>query len=289
MTLRSAARQITIGAALADGAARLGAAGIDTARLDARLLLAAATGGTAEQIVARPEQALSPREADEFATLIRRRAAREPLAQLVGRREFWSLDFATTRDTLTPRPDTETVVETALRLFPDRAAPLRLLDLGTGTGCLLVALLSEYRAATGIGTDLSALAAEVARRNVAAHRLQDRATIAIGHWDEPAEGRFDLIVSNPPYIATAELERLEPEVAVFEPRLALEGGVDGLDAYRALAPRLARRLADAGFAILELGLGQAFEVAGLCASAGLQVHGRACDLAGRDRCVVVKR
>jgi len=283
------AREITIGTALADGAARLGAAGIDSARLDARLLLAAATGRTAEQIVARPEQPLSSIEADAFVGLICRRARREPLAQLVGRREFWSLDFATTGDTLTPRPDTETIVETALKLFPGRGSALRILDLGTGTGCLLVALLSEYPAATGIGTDASAAAADVARRNVAAHRLQDRAAIAVGHWDDPIDGHFDLIVSNPPYIATAELARLEPEVTQFEPHLALDGGTDGLDAYRALAPRLANRLAAGGFAILEVGLGQAPDVAGLCASAGLQVHGRACDLAGRERCVVARR
>ena len=283
------ASTVTIGAALADGAARLGAAGIDSARLDTRLLLAAATGKTAEQIVARPEQALSPREADVFAALIDRRAGREPIAQLVGHREFWSLDFATTRDTLTPRPDTETIVETALKLFPDRGAALRILDLGTGTGCLLIALLSEYRAATGIGTDASAAAADVARGNVAAYRLHDRAAVAVGHWDDPIDGPFDLVVSNPPYIATAELARLEPEVTQFEPHLALDGGADGLDAYRALAPRLANRLAAGGFAILEVGLGQASDVADLCASAGLQVHGRACDLAGRERCVVAKR
>lgn len=283
------ASAITICAALADGAARLGAAGIDSARLDARLLLAAATGKTAEQIVARPEQILSQHDADAFAALVDRRVDREPVAQLVGRREFWSLDFATTRDTLTPRPDTETIVEAALRLFPDRGARLRVLDLGTGTGCLLVALLNEYRAATGIGTDASVAAAGVARRNVAAHALQDRAAIAVGHWDDSIDGRFDLIVSNPPYIATAELARLEPEVAQFEPHLALDGGTDGLDAYRALAPRVANRLAKGGFAILEVGLGQASDVADLCVSAGLQVHGRARDLAGRERCVVLKR
>jgi release factor glutamine methyltransferase len=283
------ASAITIGAALADGAARLGAAGIDSARLDARLLLASATGKTAEQIVAHPEQALSSREADAFAALIERRVGREPVAQLVGHREFWSLDFATTRDTLTPRPDTETIIETALGLFPDRGARLRVLDLGTGTGCLLVALLNEYRAATGVGSDASAAAADVARRNVAAHALQDRAAIKVGNWDDAIDGRFDLIVSNPPYIATAELARLEPEVAQFEPHLALDGGADGLDAYRALAPRVANRLAEGGFAVLEIGLGQASDAADLCVSAGLQVHGRACDLAGRERCVVLKR
>jgi release factor glutamine methyltransferase len=279
----------TIGSALAEGTARLGAAAIESARLDARLLLAVATGRSVEQIVARPEQVLSAEEARGFAALIDRRALREPVAHLLGRREFWSLDFETTRDTLTPRPDTETIVETALCLFPDRSARLRILDLGTGTGCLLVSLLSEYPAATGLGTDASASATEIARRNVVAHGLQGRARIAFDHWDDAVEGEFDLVVSNPPYIATAEIPQLEPEVAAFEPRLALDGGADGLDAYRALARRLGRRLAEDGFAILEVGVGQAAEVASICSRAGLEVHGRARDLAGRERCVVVKR
>lgn len=279
----------TVGAALSDAAARLAAAGIESARLDARLLLAAATGRTAEQIVARPDASLSQQDKDAFVALIARRMRREPVAQLLGHREFWSLDFVTTRDTLTPRPDTETIVEAALKLFPDRSAALRILDLGTGTGCLLAALLSEYSAASGVGTDSSAAAAAVAARNVTALGLAARAVVAVAHWDDSVEGQFDLIVSNPPYIATVELARLEPEVSAFEPRAALDGGADGLDAYRDLAPRLARRLAAAGFALLEIGVGQADDVAAICTAAGLQVHGRACDLAGRERCVVVRR
>lgn len=279
----------TIGAALAEGTALLRAAGIETARLDARLLLAAATGKTAEQIVAHPDLELPGPAIEAFSGLLTRRMRREPISQLLGRREFWSLDFVTTRDTLTPRPDSETLIETALRLLPDRGAALRILDLGTGTGCLLVTLLSEYPGATGIGTDASAAAADVARRNVAAHRLDARARIAVTHWDDGVDGVFDLIVSNPPYIATAELPGLDPEVALYEPTAALEGGADGLDAYRDLAPRVARRLAPGGFALFEIGLGQAAEVESICVGAGLQVHGRACDLAARERCVVVKR
>ena len=279
----------TVGAALSDAAARLAAAGIESARLDARLLLAAATGRTAEQIVARPDASLSQQDEDAFSTLIARRMRREPVAQLLSHREFWSLDFVTTRDTLTPRPDTETIVEAALKLFPDRGAALRILDLGTGTGCLLAALLSEYPKASGVGTDSSPAAAAVAARNIAALGLAARAVVAVAHWDDSVEGQFGLIVSNPPYIATVELARLDPEVSTFEPRAALDGGADGLDAYRDLAPRLARRLAPVGFAILEIGVGQADDVSAICIAAGLQVHGRACDLAGRERCVVVKR
>ncbi|HEX2115827.1 MAG TPA: peptide chain release factor N(5)-glutamine methyltransferase [Alphaproteobacteria bacterium] len=280
---------MTIRAALEEAIARLAGAGVETARLDARLLLGAASGRTVEQIVARPDHALSRSEADAFAALLERRARREPVAQILGHREFWSLDFLTTRDTLTPRPDTETIVEAALKLYADRSAAPRILDLGTGTGCLLVALLSEFPAASGVGIDRSPAAAAIAARNVAAHGLANRAAISVGHWDDSIDGEFDLIVSNPPYITTVELARLDPEVRVFEPRDALDGGVDGLDAYRALGPRLARRLAPNGFAVLELGIGQAEDVGAICAAAGLRIHGRALDLAGRERCVIVKR
>ena len=279
----------TIGAALAEGTARLNAAGVDAARLDARLLLAAASGKSVEQIVAWPEHELSASESEAFERLVARRARREPVSQILGRREFWSLDLVTTRDTLTPRPDTETIIETALRLFPERAAPLRILDLGTGTGCLLLALLSEFPAAIGIGTEASLAAAVVASGNAARLGLSARVQVVVGNWDDAIDGEFDLIVSNPPYIPTVELGRLEPEVAIYEPRAALDGGADGLGAYRDLAPRVAHRLVRGGFALLEVGAGQAPDVAAICAAAGLQVHGHACDLAGRERCVVVKR
>jgi release factor glutamine methyltransferase len=279
----------TVGAALALAVARLDAAGVETARLDARLLLAAAIGATIERTVAWPERLLTGPEAKSFAALIERRAAREPVAQIIGRREFWSLDLATTRDTLTPRPDSEAVIEAALRLIPDRDTKLRILDLGTGTGCLLLALLSEYAAASGVGTDLSPAAVKIAVQNAATLGFADRISILVSEWDDAVAGRFDLIVSNPPYIRTAELERLDPEVVAFEPRLALDGGVDGLNAYRALAPRLMSRVASGGFAVLEIGADQAADVEEICVAAGLKACGRQFDLAGRERCIVVGR
>lgn len=282
------ARNGSVGSILAAAAARLEAAGVDAARLDARLLLAAALGETVERVVAWPERRLDSHEAEVFSTLIERRAAREPLSQILGRREFWSLDFITTRDTLTPRPDSEAIIEAALRLFPDRTARLRILDLGTGTGCLLLALLSEFSGATGVATDLSPAAAAVAAQNAALHGLTDRASVLVGEWDDAVTGAFDLVVANPPYIATAELERLDPEVAAFEPRIALDGGFDGLAVYRVLAPRFARRLAPAGFAVLEVGAGQATGVEKICVESGLTVHGRQLDLAGRERCVLIR-
>ena len=279
----------TVGALLARAAAVLDAASVATSRLDSRLLLAHATGEAVERLVAWPERAVDARSAEAFAALIRRRAAREPLAQIVGHREFWSLRFVTTRDTLTPRPDSETVIEAVLRLFPDRTTPLRILDLGTGTGCLLLALLSEYPTATGVGADLSEAAVRVATVNTRALGMTERATISLSAWDDQVAGAFDLVVSNPPYIATAELKELAPEIRHFEPALALDGGEDGLESYRALAPRLGARLRPGGCAALEVGMIQAAAVESIMQAAGLAIRSRQRDLAGMDRCIVVQR
>jgi release factor glutamine methyltransferase len=279
----------TVGILLARAAATLAAAAVETSRLDSRLLLSHATGEPVERLVAWPERPVSNREAQAFAALVQRRVGREPLAQIVGCREFWSLPFFTTRDTLTPRPDSEAVLEAVLRLFPDRKSPLRILDLGTGTGCLLLALLSEYPAATGIGTDISDAAARVAALNAKTLGYADRSTIVISAWDDAVDGAFDVIVSNPPYIATAELDRLAPEIERFEPRLALDGGPDGLDVYRVLAPRLYRRLRPGGHAVLEVGFGQAGAVESILLGAGLATRGRQRDLSGADRCTIVQR
>lgn len=279
----------TVGGLLDRAAAMLAAAAVEAPRLDARLLLSHATGEPVERLVAWPERPVGAREAQAFAALVQRRIDREPVAQIVGCREFWSLPFLTTHDTLTPRPDSEAVIDAALRLFPDRKLPLRILDLGTGTGCLLLALLSEYPAATGLGTDLSAAAAQVAERNVHALGCAGRAAILVAAWDDTVAGAFDLIVSNPPYIAAAELDGLAPEIRRFEPRLALDGGADGLDAYRALAPRLYRRLRPGGHAVLEVGSGQANAVEAILHGAGLATRGRQRDLSGVDRCTIVQR
>ncbi len=279
----------TVGAVLAGAATRLREAGIATARLDARLLLSAALGESAERLVGWPERVLSVPEERAFADLVARRSAREPVAQILGHREFWSLPFRTTRDTLTPRPDSETVVEAALELLPDRDAGIRILDLGTGSGCLLLALLHEYPNASGVGTDLSPAALRVAAGNAVTLALADRAAFAATTWDAGLAGSFELIVSNPPYIRTAELDGLDPEVRLYEPHLALDGGADGLVVYRAIAPRLRERLALNGAGIVEIGAGQAAEVEQIMRDAGLRVLGRRADLAGVDRCILVGR
>lgn len=267
---------------------RLKDAGVGSPRLDARLLVAQATGASVEQIVAFPERTLTPDEAARLETSVQRRANREPLAQIVGHREFWSLDFIVTRDTLTPRPDSETIVAAALALAGGRDRAVQILDFGTGTGCLLLSLLHEWPQARGIGVDCSAAALDVAQRNAAALGLSDRAQFVQGAWGAGLRGPFDVIVANPPYIVEAELAGLAPELG-FEPRGALSGGPDGLDAYRALAGDIARLLAPAGVAVLEVGQGQAECVEAILRAAGLDIGPRQRDLGGLERGVTARK
>ena len=277
----------TIGACLEEGARRLAKAGIPDARREARLILAHALGIGTATILGYPERAVE--DAGRFDSLIARRAAREPLSHLTGRREFWSLEFEVTPETLDPRADSETLVEAALAAIPDRQAPLSVLDFGTGTGCLLLALLSELPNARGVGIDIAEETLAVARRNAAGLGLAERALFAIGDWGGALAGPFDLIVSNPPYIPAGEIPGLQPEVADFEPRRALDGGVDGLDAYRRLGPDISRLLRPGGVAVLEFGLGQGDAVARLMAAEGLAPQGFRADLAGHDRCLTLAK
>jgi release factor glutamine methyltransferase len=234
-----------------DEATRLLAeAGIDNPRAEARLLLAHALGVTREQTLA---AAPTPNQSAKFDALIARRTGREPFAYITGHKEFWSLDFEVGPGVLVPRPDTETLIEEALRLAPDRSAPLRIADLGTGSGAILTAALTEFPNARGIGFESS----------------------------PPA-----FACSNPPYIPSADIESLEPEVSQFEPRPALDGGPDGLAAYRALAGLLPRLLAQGGHALLEIGLGQAQPMGTLFQ--GLEILRLAPDLSGIPRCVILR-
>lgn len=242
----------------------LAAVPVEQPRTEARLLIGHALGLEREQLLALPPAAIVPTEAAR--TLLRRRAdRREPLAYLVGRRGFWTLDLDVSPATLIPRPDTETVVALALARSgaPERA--LRVLDLGTGTGAILLAILSERPHATGIGIDRDQAACSLARANAARHGLGDRAAFVCGDWANALGGtsRFDLVVSNPPYVERDAIATLAPEIVRHEPRRALDGGPDGLDAYRALLPAVARLLARDGIAVLELGAGQAARVGAL--------------------------
>ena len=272
---------------LEDPATRLHAAGVPGARRDARLLLCHATGLALERVVGFPERSLSRGEAQRFEALLSRRMAREPISQIVGVREFWSLPFKVTADTLTPRPETETLVEAALAFVPDRARSLRILDLGTGTGCILLALLSELPNATGLGIDRSAPAIRVAEENARALGLIPRAKFAAADWNTGTEAQFDIVISNPPYIPNGSIETLDPEVALHEPWAALAGGVDGLACYRALAPVMKRSVAARGLVLLEVGAGQVDAVTGIFARSGFFPWDRRLDLAGIERCLIM--
>jgi release factor glutamine methyltransferase len=282
----TALAEATAGALLAPAARLLAAAGIEDAAREARLLLAHAAGCQAALLAVDPARQIAAEAAAAFESALVRRAAREPLAQITGLREFWSLDFRVTADVLIPRPDSETLLEAACALRPDRTAPLRVLDLGTGSGCLLLAALSEYPAATGLGVDISAPALAVARANALRLGLAERARFVRADWDSGLDARFDLVLCNPPYVADGEVESLAPEVARFEPRLALCGGADGLAAYRALAPALVRRLAPGGLALVEAGSGQASDIEDIFRKSGLAVPAMRRDLSGIARCVV---
>jgi release factor glutamine methyltransferase len=278
----------TIGAVLADASRRLAAAGIEAPQREARLLLGRASGLGATALIGWPERPVAAEAVRRFEQVLARRLAHEPIAKILGRREFWSLDFAVTADTLDPRPDTETLVAAVLAEIPDRRAPLRIADLGTGTGCILLALLSELPAAWGVGIDRSAAAARVAAGNAAALGFGRRAGVAVGDWAAALAACFDIVVSNPPYIASAAIAGLAPEVRDYDPRAALDGGADGFDAYRRLAPDCARLLRPGGLAAFEVGAGQAGSVAALCHAAGLSLLGIRADLAGIDRVVLAR-
>ncbi len=266
----------------------LRAAGLEDPRREARLLLAEALGVGPETLIGAPERLVENGERRDFDALLGRRAAREPAAYILGSREFWSLPFLVSRDTLIPRPDSETLIEAALDTIGEAAAPRRLLDLGTGSGCLLLAALSELRGAFGIGVDISPAALAVARANADALGLAARARFLCGDWGRALTKEFDLILANPPYIEDSEMAGLSPEIARYEPALALNGGPDGMACYHALAPELTRLLAPGGVAIVEVGAGRADAVAAIMAGRGLAEIGRRRDLAGVDRCILLR-
>jgi release factor glutamine methyltransferase len=261
---------------------------LDTPDLDARLLLAEALQIDVIEITVRPDVALGPQAAERLAGFACRRLTREPVGRILGRREFWGLPFDLSPETLEPRPDTETVVETALSLVPDRQAALRLLDLGTGSGCLLVALLHELPQATGIGIDRSLGALATARRNAARNGVAERTAFVASDWAAALRGRFDLVVSNPPYIASPDLEGLAPEVREHDPMAALDGGNDGLVAYRIIFAGTPALLAPGGMLVVEIGSSQEQAVRNLAGAAGLEVIRVSHDLGGHPRAVALR-
>jgi release factor glutamine methyltransferase len=260
-------------------------AGVDTPELDARILMGASLGMTREHMLIHATARLNPAQVGRVLGFIARRVDREPVSRILGRREFWSLDFHLSPATLDPRPDSETLIDEALAGIPDRKAPLSILDLGTGTGCLLLALLSELPNAAGAGIDRSEEAVATATANARRLGFGQRARFAVGDWGAGLSERFDLVVSNPPYIPEAEIETLAPEVVRFDPLAALAGGPDGLDAYRTIVAQLSNLLKSNGKVIFEVGAGQAADVARLLVTAGFSGIGTRCDLGRVERAV----
>lgn len=282
-------RRVTFGDLRRWAAEALGTAGIESAAADARILLLHAAKFDAARLIASEYEVADEGLIEVYERLISRRLSGVPVARIAGEKEFWSLRFALGPETLVPRPETETLVEAALDCIADRNAGLAILDLGTGTGAILAALLSELPNATGVAVDRSEAALRVARENFSNLSLGSRVSCVCGHWAGAIRGTFDLIVSNPPYIATNELVLLSPEVRDHDPGLALEAGPDGLDAYRAIVAQLGEHLASGGNAVLELGQGQEDAVGALVRETGtLEVAGPARkDLADIPRALVI--
>lgn len=281
-----------------DTAVALTSAGIDNARFEARLLLAKASGLTIEQLVARGTDDVPADVVETLRSLTARRVRREPMAYILGEREFWGLPFKVSPGVLVPRPDSETMVEAVLALRPDRARAWHILDLGLGSGCLLLTLLREYPQARGVGLEASPEALAVAEENARALAVADRAHLIAGDWRrtgwidaliQAGGGPFDLVVSNPPYIASAAVPRLMPEVSSFEPRLALDGGADGLDAYHIIIAAGPELVTPGGLMLVEVGEGQAPEIARSFAAAGLSPQAPWKDLGGIDRIVAAHK
>ncbi len=289
---------------------RLAEAGVDNPALDARLLAAHALGLDRAALLTQENRALTEKESAVLEANIARREKREPVGRILGLREFWGLPFSLNEATLEPRPDSETLIEAALALFScchtresgypvsietnrtpacagvtEGTFPARILDLGTGTGCLLLALLHEWPTATGLGIDLAPRAVEQAQENAARLGLETRAHFQTGNWLEGINEKFDLIISNPPYIPAQDIKNLSPEVRDFDPRLALDGGTDGLDPYRRLIPQFPSFLMPQGAALFEVGIGQAEPVAALLRQAGFKDVSVRRDLGGIERCV----
>ena len=269
-------------------AARLSDAGIADARRDARLLVAHALGLEPQRLLIDGDRLLGSADLVALEAVAARRCAREPVSRIIGSRGFWTLDLTLTPDTLDPRPDTETLVEAVLAARPDRQAPLRMLDFGTGSGCILLALLSEYPAAQGLGIDIAPGAVAAAEANARRNGLDQRARFQCGNWAEGLSGPFDVIVSNPPYITDAEMAGLEPEVTRYDPPRALVSGPSGLEDYQRLIPALPALLAPGGLVALEVGHTQAQAVSALLVASGFDAPWTRQDLGGIARCVVAE-
>lgn len=285
---------VDIAALLARATRELAAVGIDGAGREARLLLQHVSAIPISTQIAFGERLLDATVIAAFDKALARRCGREPLSHILGCREFWSMSFRVTSDTLDPRPDSEALIDAVLgELRQEDSAsvdrPLRLIDFGTGSGCLLLALLSELPQARGLGIDLNPGAVAVATANAMRLGLSQRAVIKKGNWDSGVRESFDIVISNPPYIPSEEIPGLQPEVAFFEPRLALDGGADGLAAYRSLADSVSRVMKPNGFAAFEIGAGQGPDVVAIMRMKGLRHIASAHDLQAHERVLIFRK
>ena len=276
----------SVAAALEWGRRALLEADIETPALDARLLLGAAMQCEAATLFAHRERSVSMAMQRSYRRLIEGRVGRRPVSRLLGRRGFWDFDLDIDDSVLDPRPDSETLIEAVLERVVDRLLPFRALDLGVGSGCLLLALLRELPNANGFAVDISEEAVACARLNARKLGLGGRSNFIVGDWGAAFDAGFDIIVANPPYVADLEFAQLAPEVMQYDPALALCGGVDGLDCYRRLVDNLARLLTPGGFVVVECGAGQAVRVAEIFNPLSLNVVDFSSDLTGETRCII---
>ena len=277
----------TIASLLLDGRKQLEKAGIDTAALDSRLLLAHSLALTKEEIVRHYHDKVENTQKERFIALLQRRLDAEPMAYILGYKAFYELDFIVSKDTLIPRPDSEVLVERVINYLHTRPSmeSIRILELGVGSGCLLLSILHHFPGIYGVGYDRSKEAILIAKENAGKLGLANRVELSIKDWSEGFEGEYDIIISNPPYIETTLVRTLEKSVALYEPHGALDGGSDGLDCYRQLAPIMTRHLKPAGHVFLECGQGQHEAVAEIFNNQGLMHIGFYRDLAGIYRCI----
>ena len=278
----------TLGSAFEQAFQMLKEAGVGEARLDARLLVAHATENETATIFGFPERPIENQQVLLLEASLQRRIAREPMAYILKTREFWSLPFIVSSDTLVPRPDSETLIEAVLEHIPETRRNLSILDLGTGSGCLLLSLLSKFSNAIGIGVDASEAALDIAKQNAAALGLEERATFVVSDWTEKVEDQFDIVIANPPYIPSSDIPNLEADVAQYEPLSALDGGANGLESYRKILRQLPKVLMDDASIFLESGAGQASAVSEMVREIGFQHIETKKDLAGIERCVIGK-
>jgi release factor glutamine methyltransferase len=286
----------TLAEAITALSAQFREAGIGTPEQDARLLVLAAAGVSHEGYVLEPRRPLPPGASERICAFGDRRLAREPVSRIIGRRDFWGHSFAIDTSTLDPRPETETLVEAVLGIIRAEGRqdePLRILDLGTGTGCILLSLLAELPHATGVGVDISPRTLTIAARNAESIGVSGRATFRRSDWAENLSGLFHYIVGNPPYIRREDISALDPEVSRYDPRLALDGGPDGFDAYRRIARETLPHAAPDAWLALEAGAGQMPQLIELLSESGWDANGSSRrvyrDLLGHDRVVAVRK